>query len=514
MDYIEEQIDNLTGNFETAPYLFIGSGFSRRYLDLEDWQGLLQRFSTSLPRPYEYYRSNNDGDLTLIAQEIAASFNEMVWDSKNEIHTNFIERNKSKLFKKSSALKIAISEYLSEFSLKDVNEIYKIEIETFKKINIEGIITTNWDNLLSELFPEFKKIIGQDELIYSNPYGIGEIFKIHGCLSEPETLVLTNEDYNNFNSRNAYLAAKLVTYFIEHPVIFIGYNISDPNIMEILTSIVKCLGETEVQKLFHKFIFVKRASETEKVSKSIKDICGYQIPITILELHDFTKLYKPLTKLKRKLPIRLLRYFKEQLFEFVHSNDPKDKIAVIDIDAKAELDEIEFAIGIGIHKRLSQKGYESIKIGNIIHDVIYDSENFDPKILIQQTIPDINGFVPIFKYISEIQDFEMDILKKNALKAYKRQDIENFSSSTYKPQFLNHFSHYELDDILKLDDYDKTVKILPFYPFNEEYEIDLLGEFLKKNYQHYCLNGENTTINTHFRKLVCLYDFLKYGIER
>lgn len=63
---------------------------------------------------------------------------------------------------------------------------------------------------------------------------IGEIFKIHGCISDPLSIVINEADYQRFNEDHKYLSAKLLTYFVEHPLIFIGYRAEDPNIKEIL----------------------------------------------------------------------------------------------------------------------------------------------------------------------------------------------------------------------------------------------------------------------------------------
>ena len=47
---------------------------------------------------------------------------------------------------------------------------------------------------------------------------------------------------------------------MEYPIIFLGYSISDTNIRDILSSIVKCMKEDMVEKLKEKFIFVEYKS--------------------------------------------------------------------------------------------------------------------------------------------------------------------------------------------------------------------------------------------------------------
>jgi hypothetical protein len=51
------------------------------------------------------------------------------------------------------------------------------------------------------------------------------------------SLVFTQQDYDEFNKKKKYLSAKLLTYFSEHPLLFIGYSATDPNIRAILSDI-------------------------------------------------------------------------------------------------------------------------------------------------------------------------------------------------------------------------------------------------------------------------------------
>ncbi|MFT5822913.1 MAG: hypothetical protein ACI8ZM_004170 [Crocinitomix sp.] len=512
MDYIEEEIGKITNAFSAAPYLFIGSGFSRRYINLPDWEGLLKEFCTDI-RDFAYYKSSSNGNLPKAAAKMATDFNEMIWDESKDEYKEFRELNKENFYNDSSALKIAISNYIGKIGIADVNADYKEEIKNLQKMNIEGIITTNWDNLLSEIFPEYHRIIGQNELIYSNPYGIGEIFKIHGCASSPESLVLTDLDYENFNERNAYLAAKLVTYFIEHPVVFLGYSLSDENINLILKSIVNCLGEKEINKLSHNFIFLQRAKGEEKIIKSVKDIHGISIPITTIIIDDFSKLYRPLSKVKRKLPLRLLRYFKEQLFEFVHTNEPTEKVAVIDIDSQTLLEDIEFAIGIGIHDKLGHTGYDRIRAGHIIEDILFDNQNYDPQAILDKVLPEIKGFVPIYKYLSKDNRYDASNLKKNALKAVERNNLNHFRTNAYQKQFDKNWKDKPVKELYSLTEYDKALRMLVFHEFKTDKQIKDFGNYLKQIFPSYFDNGKivGSFAPTFFRKAVCLYDFLVDG---
>ena len=319
---MENRIKEFIGEFNRAPFLFIGSGISRRYLGLEDWKGLLKKFCESIDKDYQYYYSSAEKSLPKVATLLANDLHEKWWtDSKYEKSR---KKYKDSCTDKEAALKIEIAHYIKGAIANITSEVELLnEIKLLKKVVVDGVITTNWDNLLEQVFSDFKTFVGQNELIFSSPQGIGEIYKIHGCSSQPSSLVLTDRDYEGFEKRNPYLAAKLLTIFTEHPIVFLGYSLGDENILKILDSISSCLTSENIKKLQDRLIFVQwepKVNEPEFSTHTIS-VDSIRIPVKTITVGSFTPLYKALGAIERKFLARLLRQLKEHVYDLVISND-------------------------------------------------------------------------------------------------------------------------------------------------------------------------------------------------
>lgn len=193
---ISSEIAAMLAKKPAAPFLFLGSGFSRRYIGLETWAQLLEKFSEGV-KDFNYYLGSADGNLPKAADLLAKDYFEYWWED-GRFEQSRVSQGR-KMQKKSSPLKLELAKYLREKSDTTPNEDYlRAELALLTKLNVDGVITTNWDNLAEAIFPEYKVFIGQEELIFSNPQSIAEIYKIHGCCSKPESLVLTEEDYSAY----------------------------------------------------------------------------------------------------------------------------------------------------------------------------------------------------------------------------------------------------------------------------------------------------------------------------
>lgn len=78
-------IFDVISRFKTVPFLFVGSGLSRRYLNTPDWKGLLEYFAGRIsndPFAYNSYvsRANaegfTEGQLPKVAELIQRDFDE------------------------------------------------------------------------------------------------------------------------------------------------------------------------------------------------------------------------------------------------------------------------------------------------------------------------------------------------------------------------------------------------------------------------------------------------------
>lgn len=511
-DAIASQLHDLLAN-SPAPILFVGAGLSRRYSQSDDWEGLLRHFSSFTDQPYEYYKSNADGSPTATASAIAESFRHVWW--KRDEFQESREKWSNSLVNRESPLKVEVANRFSKLhtTLPEEGEMAE-EISLLKEAVIDAVVTTNSDSILETVFPDFRLFVGQEELLFSSPQGIGEIYAIHGHHSRPDSVILTADDYSDFDTRNAYLAAKLLTMFVEHPIIFVGYSIQDPNVIAILRAITNCLSQDNINKLGERLIFVQwDAQGPPSLHPYSLLLDGSTLNVRRLTTHEFKTLFTVLGQLKRQFPAHLLRKLKEQVYELVVNGDKNGRLYVANIDEDTNPEDIDVVFGVGMRAELSERGYKGIDRRNIIDDVLgSETQRYDARRLIFETLPLLlrgNANVPVYKYLRQAGYLDTDgsIVPDHdlppAVVAMADKIREGLSTGiSYErraPQILA--SVDSLSDLeTKLG--TREVFLYGIYLEDEKLDPDELREFLERN------QDPGNFEAVQYSKLACRYDFL------
>ncbi|WP_139112689.1 SIR2 family NAD-dependent protein deacylase [Hoeflea olei] len=244
IEEITEDITNTVDEFGCQPILFIGSGLAKRYMDAPNWEELLAHLADKcsvIDKGLGFYKQSLVSPIK-IGQEFARLYHEWAWGAGNN---EFPKELFNDDVHAQSYIKFKISEHLKSLMPPDAAGLkgeYQPEIEVLSKIKPHAIITTNYDQMIELIFPDHEPIIGQ-QILKGQQVCVGEIYKIHGCVTDHDSIVFTSDDYEEFMKRKKFLSAKLLTFFNEHPLVFVGYNAGDPNIRAILSDIDEALPE-------------------------------------------------------------------------------------------------------------------------------------------------------------------------------------------------------------------------------------------------------------------------------
>jgi hypothetical protein len=416
--------------------------------------------------------------------------------------------------RKDSPLKIEIAQFVQALSIVTAAPEMEAELDILRHVTVDGIITTNWDLLLENIFPDYEVYKGQDELLFSNPQSIAEIYKIHGCSTQPNSLVLTAADYQDFASRNPYLAAKLLTIFIEHPVVFLGYSLSDKNVIGILNAITYCLKSENLELLRNRLIFVQRAGgQSEQFSSTVLSIETKPLPVTVIKTDDFGQIYRALGQTKRKFPAKLLRKLKHHVYELVLENDPDERMYVAELEKESDTSRIQIVYGVGVAQKVGRLGYDTIRIEHILKDILFDEYGFDPMGLLTYTLPTLlklSRYVPVFKYA-----LRAGLLPDNegikSLPPGVQQSLKA-TPKTFSPhnQYAARKAEVRVKScgVAELANLYEPKQCVVYIHFIDPKLIKLqeLLAFLRDHF-----DDLTKARSTDLRKLVCLYDLLLYG---
>ncbi len=234
-DEITADIAAVLKTAECQPILFVGSGFSRRYASGPSWEELLEQLAEACPLiKYEFaYYKQKFPSLAHIGSVFAEAYREWAWTTGREFFPSDYYSSK---YPPEIFIKHAASEILGALKITKGKSDLNGELAALSNMGPHAVVTTNYDKLLEPLFPNYEVIVGQ-QIFRKSFLVLGEIFKIHGTVADPLSMVLTEKDYAEFDTDKRYLSAKLLTYFAEHPLLFVCYRAGDQNIKNVLYDI-------------------------------------------------------------------------------------------------------------------------------------------------------------------------------------------------------------------------------------------------------------------------------------
>lgn len=331
--YIEDVSDDIKTCLEgmgCQPILFVGSGLTKRYLAGPNWEELLQQLAAECPnidKKFAYYKQKYP-ELIDIGTIFSDAYNEWAWsEGESEFPPAlFEEGNDPSIYFKHKISNI-FNSLIQEKQIVDNDEV-----ELLRKIHPHSIITTNYDGLLESIYPEFTPIIGQ-KILYANHGSIGEILKIHGCCSSPESIVINRDDYDDFIKKKKYLSAKLLTFFAEHPLLFVGYSAEDANIKNILSDIDELLSENgDVIPNIYILEWTDRQNENEypRRERLIQVSANKSIRIKSIVATNFSWVFSAFgaNRALDNINPKLLRALLARTYDLVRTDIPRNPVQV------------------------------------------------------------------------------------------------------------------------------------------------------------------------------------------
>lgn len=503
---MNNDIKELFKNFKKRPVAFIGSGLSKRYLNSPTWEELLKNcFKVYNDNDAEFgllkinYKNNYPKIAYLIEKDFNYYFVKNVITKSNKELYNIYFQNKQLIDSGSiSPLKLYIS-----YKLKDLktNEIYKQERLSLTSFlnKCANIITTNYDELL-EHNCDYSTIVGHNKLILDECVGYGEIYKIHGSVSDPNSLILTEDDYNKFNDKKSFYHARLLLSFIEQPIIFIGYSITDNYILNILSDVDSNLTDRQKNILATRIIFIDYSSEAN--TPKITVVREKNISMTKITTNNFKMIYELATNnITPSLPVSILKTLQESIKNLIYSQNNKDAVPVIKLSDAS--DNIR-AIYIG--ENYISDNSSLFKPIDLLNDIIFEDSrlpSYDSIIEIiykEKSRFQRDAYIPLYKYF---YNSKYNTVNSNI-------EFKNLTNIKIENIFKNSNDKYHIKDITKIREYinpNEEDKSLMYLLYNlKKIQVDDLVEYLKLIHPEH-FSGK---IDTKYRKIICYIDYLKH----
>jgi hypothetical protein len=113
-----------------------------------------------------------------------------------------------------------------------------------------AIVTTNYDTFLERAFEgtqlRLLRMIRDPDLTRRRSLTEIPLIKMHGEFAHRDLIIITEDDYNGYRRSRPGIAAKVDQLLIEHPILFVGFSLDDPNVSRILNWVRATVGTLQL----------------------------------------------------------------------------------------------------------------------------------------------------------------------------------------------------------------------------------------------------------------------------
>lgn len=261
--------------------VFVGAGLSRAS-GLLDWKELLKDFAREIGLDLEI-----EADLTLVAQ----------------YHLNHEQQNRNRLHQK-------LVDTLGSDAMPSASH------EILARLPIRIYWTSNYDDLIERALrgqkrkPDVKR--SSSELVAPPQNRDATVYKMHGDLSDPGTIMITHDDYAKYTRLYPLFRDRLRADLAEQTFLFLGFSFSDPHLDFILNEIKAQLGD----KMQTHYVVLRRESKVGRTKRHFEYATNRQ-RLKIIDLERFgikTLLIDSFGDLPILLQTVEERYYRRQVF--------------------------------------------------------------------------------------------------------------------------------------------------------------------------------------------------------
>lgn len=512
------------------PALFVGSGLSKRYLEnMPTWDELLisiaEKIDISDKQYYAIKQKYPDSDpmkMANVADDISERVREKIENGEININQILSQDLIEKIPIATSYFKLMVSNELNDLQIikndKITNEINLLK-KTMDKVN--NIFSTNYDTFFEDFIFEDNKMdvfIKQSDLYLSPSFGIGEMYKIHGCISNPNEMIVTTEDYEKYNLNMNIFISKLYTILLERPVIFLGYSMNDYNIKIILEGFIQHFSEDKFETIKNNLIFVKYEPGVNELINGTAtfQLQTKQIRMTEITTDRFDLIYKTILEIKEGISAKEYKRYQNVIFDIIEKHERLgEKVFLADHLDIERIDTNKMILAIQPEYNNNIRGIIGMDATTIIREALYDNDElrFDEiaTLWVEKNLSKTHIF-PIYylkKYMKNGLNTGQKFLnnEKNMNKTYEKFIQEAIQLSEDKKNSIKEqFNKYNNKP-------SKDIKGVVFKTINLLYLLDEISEeelrcFLKKQ-----LKTDKGYINTtEFKRAITFLDM--HGMKK